>query len=66
MKTPLRVLIVEDSEFDALMMASLLRKSGYDVSFERVETAEGLRAALAREGWQIVLADYNLPDFDAL
>ena len=47
MKTSLRVLIVEDSEFDAQMMVSMLRKGGYEVSAERVETEAALRAALA-------------------
>ncbi len=65
MKTPLRVLIVEDSEFDAQMMVSLLRKAGYDVVSRRVETADAMREALRSETWQLVLADYNLPDFNA-
>jgi len=64
-KVPLRVLIVEDSEFDAQMIVSILRKGGYDVSFERVETADALRRALHERAWDMVLADYNLPDFDA-
>jgi len=64
-KVPLRVLIVEDSEFDAQMMVSILRKGGYDVSFERVETADALRTALHDRAWDMILADYNLPDFDA-
>src|SRR5687768_18367184 len=38
MKPVLRVLVVEDSEFDAQMITSLIRKSGYDVVAERVET----------------------------
>lgn len=65
MKAPLRVLIVEDSEFDAQMMISLLRKGGYDVTHERVETREALKAALASRTWDVVLSDYNLPDFRA-
>ena len=65
MKTSLRVLIVEDSEFDAQMMVSMLRKGGYDVAFERVETAQGMQTALVARPWDIILADYNLPDFDA-
>ena len=65
MKTSLRVLIVEDSEFDALMMVSMLRKGGYDVAFERVESAPAMQTALASHPWDIILADYNLPDFDA-
>jgi PAS domain S-box-containing protein len=66
MKNALSVIVVEDSEFDALMMVSLLRKSGYDVTFERVETADALRLTLQRARWEIILADYNLPEFDAL
>lgn len=65
MKAPLRVLIVEDSEFDAQMMISLLRKGGYDVSFQRVETPDAMKAALAGRTWDVVLSDYNLPDFNA-
>src|SRR5436190_6053777 len=65
MKAPLRVLVVEDSEFDAQMMISLLRKGGYDVTSERVETSEAMKAALANRTWDVVLSDYNLPDFHA-
>ncbi len=65
MKNSLRVLIVEDSEFDAQIMVSLLRKAGYEVSMERVETGESMRTALAEREWDIILADYNLPNFNA-
>jgi sigma-B regulation protein RsbU (phosphoserine phosphatase) len=65
MKTPLHLLIVEDSEFDAQIMVSLLRKSGYDVVSQRVENGEAMKAALGSNTWQIILADYNLPSFNA-
>ncbi|PYI84977.1 MAG: hypothetical protein DME26_12155 [Verrucomicrobia bacterium] len=65
MKRPLHVLIVEDSEFDAQLVVGLLKKSGYDVSYERIETAEALKSALATNQWEIILADYNLPNFSA-
>jgi len=65
MKPSLSVLIVEDSEFDAQMTVSLLRKGGYDVTFERVETAAAMKSALAARRWDVVLADYNLPEFNA-
>jgi PAS domain S-box-containing protein len=64
-RTTLRVLVVEDSEFDAQMMISLLRRSGYEPDFERVETAEAMKTALATKTWDVILADYNLPDFSA-
>jgi PAS domain S-box-containing protein len=65
MKNSLRVLIVEDSEFDAQIMVNLLRKGGYVVTFERVENAEDMRAKLESRSWHLILADYNLPSFNA-
>ena len=60
----LRVLIIEDSALDAKVLAGLLRAGGYEVTSERVETAEQYVAALNETEWDIVLADYNLPEFD--
>ena len=65
MKTPLQLLVVEDSEFDAQIMVSLLRKGGYEVTFERVENGEAMHSALRNRPWQLILADYNLPAFNA-
>lgn len=64
-KKPIRVLIVEDSEFDARILVNTLRQGGYDPGFRRVETAEAMREALQNETWDIILSDYNLPDFSA-
>jgi sigma-B regulation protein RsbU (phosphoserine phosphatase) len=64
-KIPLRVLIIEDSEFDARILVSTLKQGGYQPAFQRVETAETLRAALANEKWDIILSDYNMPSFSA-
>jgi two-component system, cell cycle sensor histidine kinase and response regulator CckA len=61
----LRLLQVEDSESDAAMIVRALTKAGYRVEAERVETAAEMRAALAREHFHLVLADYQLPQFDA-
>lgn len=65
MKTQLRVLIVEDSEFDTRILISHLRVGGYEVTSRRVETAVGFDEALTSQTWDIVLADYNLPQFSA-
>jgi len=65
MKPVLRVLIVEDSEFDAQMITSLIRKSGYEVVAERVETSDAMGKALHDKHWDLILSDYNLPQFSA-
>lgn len=62
----LRVLIVEDNPDDAMLVERHLRHAGYDLSARRVETAAEMRdAMLDPGGWDVVLADYHLPDFSA-
>jgi len=60
----LRALIIEDSALDAKILAGLLRAGGYEVASERVETAEQFVVALNTAEWDIILADYNLPEFN--
>jgi diguanylate cyclase (GGDEF)-like protein/PAS domain S-box-containing protein len=60
---PLRVLVVEDSEDDALLVLRELRRSDYDVVHERVETREQMADALDRQSWDVVLSDHSLPSF---
>jgi PleD family two-component response regulator len=63
---PLRVLIIEDYEEDALLLRRHLSRAGYAVDALRIETSEELRAALAEaKPWDMVLADYTLPSFGA-
>ena len=46
MGKPLRALIIEDSEDDTQLLLRELRRIGYDIGFERVETAEAMEAML--------------------
>ena len=61
----LRVLIIEDSEDDALLLAHEIKQGGYVPTLERVDTAEAMRSALAKQTWDIILSDYNMPHFSA-
>ena len=62
--TPLRVLIVEDNSDDAILLICELQRKGYDPTFERVETREGMNKALDQQSWDIVIADYSMPHFN--
>ncbi|MCA1740055.1 MAG: PAS domain S-box protein, partial [Actinobacteria bacterium] len=64
-RTPLRVLMVEDSTDDALLLLRELRRGGYEVYHERVDTAEGMRAALESQSWELVVSDHAMPAFSA-
>ena len=63
MGKPLRVLMVEDSEDDALLVLRELRAAGYDPTHERVDTAAALEASLDRHPWDVVIGDYSMPHF---
>jgi diguanylate cyclase len=66
MTTPLRILIVEDSEADTELLLRELQRGGYAPEFERVETPAGLNSALARQSWDLIVSDNAMPHFDGL
>ena len=55
----LRILIVEDSENDALLIIRDLKKGGYNPVYERVDTAAAMKKAIQEKQWDIILCDYN-------
>ncbi len=65
MAAPLRVLLIEDSESDAVLLTRELLRAGYDPAVTRVETGEAMEAALAEGEWDVIIADYALPTFSA-
>lgn len=66
MNTPLRVLLVEDSEDDAALLLRELRRGGFQPTSERVDTPAAMADALSRQPWDVIVADYSMPRFDAL
>jgi PAS domain S-box-containing protein len=60
----LRVLLVEDSEEDALLLVRELKR-GYEVTFERVDTAPAMQAALEGKRWDLVVGDHSMPAFSS-
>lgn len=61
----LRILLVEDSEDDALLILRELRRGGFEVHSERVETPEAMENALESSEWDVILSDFRMPHFDA-
>lgn len=62
--TPLRLLLLEDSQADAELTLHELRRAGYEPRYVRVEDEAGFRANL-RPDLDLILADYHQPQFDA-
>jgi signal transduction histidine kinase len=62
---PLRILLVEDSEDDALLVGLELRRGGYAAELIRVESADALRSALTGS-FDLVISDWSLPKIGGL
>lgn len=66
MARTLKVLIVDDSEDDALLTLRELRQGGYNPTWKRVDTAESMASALEKDQWDLVISDHQMPHFDSL
>ena len=62
---PIRVLIVEDSEDDVLLLVRQLKKDGYRPIYNQVYAAEAMRKALENQTWDVILCDNSMPGFSA-
>jgi PAS domain S-box-containing protein len=64
MQKPINVLVVEDSDTDTWLLMHELQRNGYQPNHCRVETADDLSQALRQPGWNLVVSDYTMPQFN--
>ena len=62
---PIRVLIAEDSEDDALLIIRELRIGGFAPETQQVDSAADMQAALETTPWDLIIADHNMLGFDS-
>ena len=62
----MRLLIIEDSENDALLLLRELRKGGYQPEYKRVDTEIAMIEALEKDKWDIIISDYSMPQFNGI
>lgn len=61
----LRLLIVEDSDDDLLLIKATLEQAGYRVVHRQARNEAEMREALGQP-WDFVISDHGLPGFDSL
>ncbi len=66
MDRSLNVLIVEDSEDDAILLLRELHRSGYKSNHRLVDTPESMKESLSGEQWDVVVSDYSMPRFSGV
>lgn len=62
---PLKALLIEDSEVDALLLLEQLKAGGYAPESQRVDNAKDLARALEKQKWDIIFSDHNMPQFNS-
>lgn len=62
----LKILILEDNQFDALLIQRELEKSGWNYVSKIVQTKPDFIAAINNFKPSIILSDYSLPSFDGV
>jgi PAS domain S-box-containing protein len=60
---PLRVLLIEDSKYDAELVRRELSKAGYELTCEVVDNLAAMRLALEERSWDVIISDYSMPQF---
>src|SRR4051794_36245043 len=66
MEQHVRVLQLEDNEADSELVALALRRAGITFDLTRVERESTFLAALERGGFDLIVSDFSLPDFNGL
>lgn len=61
---PLRTLIIEDCDDDAMLLVNVIKKAGFDPNFIRVDDKYDLEQALGAQHWDIIFSDYTMPSFN--
>lgn len=62
----LRLLIIEDSEYDAELMVHLLRKNNVDLDYHLITSSQQMKSHLSEFKYDIVISDFNLPGFSGI
>src|SRR5687767_963103 len=62
----LKILLVEDREEDFYLISRTLRRDGIEFEAKRVETLAEFEKAILESDWDLIISDFNLPDFSAI
>jgi len=64
MSRALRVLLIEDNPSDSALAVRTLERGGFNVQWQRIEHEAAMRDALAAQTWDVIISDYQMPQFN--
>lgn len=65
MDNVLKFILIEDSDDDVMLLTRALKREGFELDYQQVQTAETFRQALQDSSWDLIISDYHLPGFEA-
>jgi signal transduction histidine kinase len=65
-KSPVRLLLIEDSADDAEVIKRVLKRAGFSLQVRWADDGPSVTRALEEEDFDLVISDYRLPSFNAL
>lgn len=65
MTTSIRLLVVDDSENDAILLVKELNRHGYSPDFDRVWEISSLESKLTAEKWDLIITDHYMPELNS-
>ena len=65
-KKTVRILMLEDNDLDAELAVARLRKASLQPEVVLVHDRKGFEEAIASRAYDLILADYALPDFNGI
>jgi PAS domain S-box-containing protein len=65
LETTLKMILIEDSEDDSLILLRVIKNAGYILHYKIVETSDGLLSIINSDDWDIIITDNEMPNFCA-
>ena len=65
MPAAIRILVVEDSIDDYVLLLDTFARQGLKADCVRVETCEQMQQALSSASWDLIVSDHQLPSFSS-
>ncbi len=65
MNNLLKFILIEDSDDDVLLLTRALKREGFQLDYQQVQSPNDLRQALIDSSWDLIISDYHLPGFEA-
>ena len=64
-KKTYKIIIVEDSSEDVLLIANELKKSSYLIEWQSVDNINDLQKSINQQTVDLIISDYSIPEFNA-